>query len=143
VDFSFTEGQDMLRISARDFLAKECPKAKVRELGRDEIGYDPEIWHRMAELGWLGLVFPEEYGGMAASFVDLAILMEEMGRNILPGPFFSTIALCALPLLQYGSSDQKAEFLPRIARGEATWALALTESSGQYKASGGAQNVCC
>ena len=135
MDFSFAEEQDMLRISARDFLAKECPKAKVRELGKDERGYDPQVWRRMAELGWMGLIFPEEYGGMGASFMDLVILMEEMGKNILPGPFFSTIGLCALPLLEYGSSDQKAKFLPQIAKGEAVWSFALAESSGKYKAS--------
>ena len=135
MDFSFTEEQDMLRVLARDFLAKECPKAKVREMDKDERGYDPQLWHSMAGLGWMGLVFPEEYGGMGASFMDLVILMEEMGRNILPGPFFSTIALCALPLLEYGSSEQKAKFLPQIAKGEATWTFALAESSGRYKAS--------
>jgi alkylation response protein AidB-like acyl-CoA dehydrogenase len=135
MDFSFTEEQDMLRISARGFLAKECPKAKVRELAKDERGYDPQMWHSMAELGWIGLIFPEEYGGMDASFLDLVILMEEMGRNILPGPFFSTIALCALPLLEYGSSEQKTKFLPQIAKGEAIWTFALTESSGRCKAS--------
>jgi alkylation response protein AidB-like acyl-CoA dehydrogenase len=135
MDFSFTEQQGMLRISARDFLAKECPKSRVREMAKDERGYDVQMWRSMAELGWMGLVFPEEYGGMNAGFMDLVILMEEMGRNILPGPFFSTIALCALPLLEYGSSDQKTEFLPRIIKGEAVWTLALAESSGRYKAS--------
>jgi alkylation response protein AidB-like acyl-CoA dehydrogenase len=135
VDFSFTEEQDMLLISARDFLAKECPKAKVRELAKNERGYDSQMWHSMAELGWMGLIFPEEYGGMGASFMDLVILTEEMGRNILPGPFFSTIALCALPLLEYGSSEQKTRFLPQIAKGEAIWTFALAESSGRCKAS--------
>jgi alkylation response protein AidB-like acyl-CoA dehydrogenase len=72
---------------------------------------------------------------MGASFMDLVILMEEMGRNILPGPFFSTIALCALPLLEYGSSKQKTKFLPQIGKGEAIWTFALAESSGRYKAS--------
>ncbi len=135
MDFSFTEEQDMLRISARDFLAKECPKAKVREMAQDERGYDLQMWRSMAELGWMGLIFPEEYGGMGASFMDLVILMEEMGRNILPCPFFSTIALCALPLFEYGSSEQKTKFLPQIAKGEAIWTFALAESSGRYKAS--------
>jgi len=134
MDFSFTEEQDMLRVSARDFLARECPKAKVRKMDKDEKGYDLQLWRSMAELGWMGLVFPEEYGGMGASFMDLVILMEEMGRNILPGPFFSTIALCALPLLEYGSSEQKTKFLPPIAKGEAIWTFALAESSGRYKA---------
>lgn len=135
MDFDFTEEQNMLRKSARDFLAKECPKAKVREMAGDERGYDPPMWRRMAELGWTGLVLPEEYGGMGAGFMDLVILMEEMGRNILPGPFFSTIALCALPLLEYGNVKQKTRFLPQIAKGEAIWTLALLESSGKYKAS--------
>ena len=135
MDFSFTEEQDMLRTLARDFLAKECPKAKVRELERDEKGYDPRLWRSMAELGWLGLVFPEEYGGTGASFLDLVILMEEMGRNILPGPFLPTVAFCSLPLLEYGSSEQKGRFLPQIAKGEAIWTLALAESSGRYRAS--------
>jgi alkylation response protein AidB-like acyl-CoA dehydrogenase len=135
MDFSFTEEQEMLRILARDFLAKECSKAKVRGMDKDESGYDPQMWHSMAELGWMGLTFPEEYGGMGASFMDLVILTEEMGRNILPGPFFSTIALCALPLLEYGSSGQKTKFLPQIAKGESIWTFALAESSGRYKAS--------
>ncbi len=135
MDFSFTEEQDMLRISARDFLTKECPKAKVREMDSDERGYDPNMWRSMAELGWMGLIFPEEYGGMRGSFMDLVILMEEMGRNILPGPYFSTIALCALPLLEYGSSEQKTKLLPQIAKGEDIWTFALVEQSGRYQAS--------
>jgi alkylation response protein AidB-like acyl-CoA dehydrogenase len=135
MDFSFTEEQDMLRIFAREFLAKECPKAKVREMAKDEKGYDRQMWHHMAGLGWMGLILPEEYGGMGASFMDLVILMEEMGRNILPGPFFSTVALCALPLLEYGNTEQKTRFLPQIAKGEAVWTAGLIESSGRYKAS--------
>lgn len=135
MDFSLTEEQDMLRISARDFLARECPKAKVRDMEKDEKGYDPQIWRSMAELGWMGLVLPEQYGGMGASFMDLVILMEEMGRNILPSPFFSTIALCALPLVEYASSEQKTRFLPQIATGEAIWTFALGESSGSYEPS--------
>jgi len=135
MDFNFSEEQEMLRTLARDFLSRECPKTKVRELEKDEKGYDPQMWHNMAKLGWMGLVFPEEYEGINASFMDLVILMEEMGRNILPGPFFSTIAFCALPILEYGTVEQKSKFLPQIARGETIWALALTESSGSYRAS--------
>jgi len=135
MDFGFTEEQDMLRASARDFLARECPKAKVRQMDKDEKGYDPQVWHGMAALGWMGLTVPEEYGGMGASFMDLVILMEEMGRNIVPGPFFSTVALGALSLLQYGNTEQKHEFLPQICRGDAIWTLALGEASGGYKAS--------
>ncbi len=135
MDFGFTEGQEMLRTMARDFLTKECPKSKVRELEKDEKGYDPQMWRSMAELGWMGLVFSEEYGGINANFIDLVVLMEEMGRNILPGPFFSTIALCALPILEFGTKEQKSNFLPQIAKGEAIWTLALIEPSASYKAS--------
>jgi alkylation response protein AidB-like acyl-CoA dehydrogenase len=135
MDFGFTEEQDMLRALVRDFLARECPKAKVREMDKDERGYDPQVWRDMAGLGWMGLTLPEEYGGTGASFMDLVIVVEEMGRNILPGPFFSTVAHGALPLLEYGSSEQKNEFLPQISKGEAIWSLALGETSGRYTAS--------
>lgn len=135
MDFNFTEHQNMLRDEARRFLTKECPKAKIKELEKDEKGYDPELWRRMAEMGWMGLVLPEEYEGLNADFIDLMVLMEEMGRNILPGPFFSTVALCALPILEYGTDAQKTEYLAPISRGEKIWTLAITESSGGYSAS--------
>jgi alkylation response protein AidB-like acyl-CoA dehydrogenase len=135
MDFNFSEQQNMLRNEARRFLTNECPKAKVKQLEQDEKGYDPQMWRNMAEMGWMGLVLPEEYGGLDADFIDLMVLMEEMGRNILPGPFFSTVALCALPLLEYGNDSQKAEYLASISRGEKIWTLAMTESSGEYRAS--------
>ena len=91
MDLDFTEEQEMLRTMARDFLVKECPKNMVRELEDDERGYSPELWRKMAELGWMGLVLPAEYDGMEMSFMDLIILLQEMGRNILPGPFFCTV----------------------------------------------------
>jgi len=135
MDFSFSEQQNMLRSEARRFLARECPKTKVKELEKDEKGYDSVVWRNMAEMGWMGLVFPEEYGGLNADFTDLMVLMEEMGRNILPGPFFSTVALCALPILEYGNDSQKAEYLAPIGKGEKIWTLAMTEPSGGYSAS--------
>ncbi|MFU8795839.1 MAG: acyl-CoA dehydrogenase family protein [Dehalococcoidia bacterium] len=135
MDFGFTEEQNMLRALARDFLARECPRSSIRDADEDERGYDPQLWQKMAQLGWMGLVFPEEYGGMNAGFIDLVVLFEEMGRNIVPGPFFSTIALCALPLLEYGTGEQKSGFLPGIAQGKDIWALALAESSGRGVAS--------
>ena len=134
MDFKLSEDQEMLRSLARDFLTKECPKAKVRELEVDEKGYDPQMWERMAGLGWLGLVFPENYGGTGATFLDLVLLMEEIGKNILPGPFFYT-TVCALPILEYGDEERKAKFLPQIANGAAIWTLALIETLGGYEAS--------
>ena len=126
----------MLRTMARDFLIKECPKSRTRELERDQKGYCPVTWNHMAELGWIGLVLPEQYGGSNANFMDLVVLMEEMGRNILPGPFFSTVALAALPLMEYGSDEQKSRYLPPIAHGEKIWTLALNETSADCNCKG-------
>lgn len=137
MDISFTEEQEMLRSTASDFLAKECPKTLVRELEEDEEkGYSPEVWKKMAELGWMGLVIPEEYDGMGMTFQDLAIILEEMGRNILPGPFFCTVVEGALPILDFGSDEQKSEFLPKIASGELIFTMAHLEANGVYGASG-------
>ena len=133
---SFTEEQEMLRKTARDFLATECPKTKVRELEESDKGYDSGMWKKMADLGWMGLVIPEEYDGMGMTFQDLTIVLEEMGRNILPGPFFCTVVEGALPILDAGSERQKREFLPKIAKGDVIWTMALLEESGLYNPSG-------
>ena len=90
----------------------------------------------MAGLGWLGLPFPERYGGAGFSFQDLAVLLEEMGRFLLPGPFFSTVALCGQAILDSGTEGQKAAFLTSIASGEMRMALALTEPGTLYQADG-------
>jgi len=117
----------MLRTMAREFLAGECPKYRTRELEKDGKGYDTGTWKHMAELGWMGLLLPTEYEGSGADFMDMVVLMEEIGRNILPGPFFSTVALAALPIMDFGSKDQQAKQLPRIASGETVWTLAIME----------------
>ena len=134
MDLALSEEQEMLKKVARDFLKKECPKQLVRELDESEAGYSPELWRKMAELGWMGLVFPEKYGGSERSFLDLAILLEEMGYNIVPGPFFSTVVLCGLAILMTGSEEQKMEFLPKIAGGEMILSFALTEPTASYDA---------
>jgi len=136
MDFSLTEEQEMLQKMARDFLTSECPKSLVREMVEDERGYPSELWQKMADLGWLGLIIPEEYGGGGASFFDLAIILEEMGRALLPGPFFSTVILGGLTLLEAGTTKQKQEFLPRLAKGDLLLTLALTEPSDKYSANG-------
>jgi len=134
MDFALSEEQEMLRKMARDFLTDKCPKTLVRELQKDEKGYSPQLWQEMAGLGWMGLVLPEKYGGSGMSFLDLSVLLEEMGRACLPGPFFSTVILGALPILDIGSEEQQQEYLPKIASGEAIFTLALTELEAQYDA---------
>jgi len=130
MEFSLNEEQEMLKTMARDFLEKECPKAHVRAMMDDEKGYSPELWQKMAEVGWLGLVLPEEYGGAEMNFRDLTILCEEMGRALLPSPFISTLILVGLPILAAGTEEQKQEFLPKIANGEIVCTLAALEESG-------------
>ena len=137
MDFGLSEEQVMLRTSARDFLENECPKEVVRNLlYEDEKGYSPEMWGKMADLGWLGLVFPEEYDGIGSSFLDLAVLLEEMGRALLPGPFVPTVVLAGRPILAAGTEEQKQEFLPKIASGDMILTLALTEPSVRLDAAG-------
>ncbi|MFA6224229.1 MAG: acyl-CoA dehydrogenase family protein [Desulfomonilaceae bacterium] len=135
MDFDLSEEQRMLKESARHFLSKECPKDLVRKLDESDEGYSSELWQKMAALGWMGLVVPEEYGGIGGSFLDLAVLFEEMGYNICPGPFFSTVVLGGMTVLIFGREEQKIEFLPKIARGEIKLTLALTELSAICDAS--------
>jgi len=130
MDYGLTEEQEMLRTMARDFLTNECPKTFVRELMEDETGHSPELWKKMADVGWLGLVFPEEYEGTGMGFRDLTILCEEMGRAVMPGPFFSTVVLVGMALLAAGTEEQKQEFLPKIASGDMVCTLAALEEDG-------------
>ena len=135
MDLSFDEEQRILRDSFRDFLQKEVTMDCVREMWEDEKGYSPEIWKKMGKLGWMGLRIPEEYEGNGLNFLDLAILFEEMGRVALPGPFLST-ALATELIIDAGSSKQKETYLPKIARGEITATLAISEPNPRYDASG-------
>ena len=136
VEFTLNEEQQMLKGIARDFLESRCPKAHVRDMLTDEKGYSPELWQEMAELGWQGLMFPEEYGGTGGDFVDMALLIEEMGRALLPGPFIPTVVYGGVAILKAGTSEQKKEFLPRIAQGELILTLALQESADRFDAEG-------
>ncbi len=124
---TLTEEQEMLKKTARDFLVDKCSKKFVKQMEESETGYSRELWQEMAVLGWIGLAFPGKYGGGDMSFLDLAVLLEEMGRACLPGPFFSAVVLGGLPILDVGSEEQKQEYLPKLIRGEKVFTLALTE----------------
>ncbi len=136
MDFSLTELQEMLRTSARDFLKTNCPKSLVRAMAKDDNGYTTELWQQMGEMGWMGLIIPEKYGGAEGSFLDLTILLEEMGRACLPGPFFSTVVLGGLSIIEAGSEEQKKDFLPKLAEGKLLLTLALIEENAKYSADG-------
>lgn len=135
MDFDLDEAQTMLKTSAHDFLEKECPSRLVRDMLDDDKGYSPELWKKMADLGWVGLVFPEKYGGAGSNFLDLAVLLEEMGRALLPAPIIETIVLTGRPILAAGSEEQKQQFLPGIASGNLIMTLAFTEPDGGLEAS--------
>lgn len=136
MDIDFNEEQEMLKKMARDFLTAKCPGSLVRQMLDDERGYPPELWEEIAGLGWLGLAFPTQYGGEGGSFLDLAVLLEEMGRVCLPAPFFSTVVLGGLPILFLGSEKQKKELLPRLCKGKLIATLALTEPEVRFDAAG-------
>jgi len=136
MDFHFNEIQEMIRKDARRFLNNKSPKSYVREMEEDEQGFTSDLWKEMANLGWMGLVVPEKYGGQDMTFMELAVLIEEMGRACLPGPYFSTVILGSLPILEAGTDAQKQEFLPKIAGGEMIMTMAITEPSAKYDPSG-------
>ena len=134
IDFGFSKDQEMIRKSVRQFLDKEFPKDKVRAIKSDLRGYDPKVWQKMIELGFQGIAIPEQYGGMGGGYIELMIFMEELGRNLMPSPYFTTVALCALPIQRFGSEAQKQAILPAIANGQ-MWTLGLMEAKTDCEAS--------
>jgi alkylation response protein AidB-like acyl-CoA dehydrogenase len=141
MDLGLSEQQELLKNAARDFLEKECPETLVREMEEDEKGYSPDLWRKMADQGWQGLLVPEEHGGAGFSYLDLIILTEEFGRALVPGPFISTQVGGVIPLLEGGTPEQQKQYLPNIASGNAIWTLAYTEPSARFDAEGVALEV--
>jgi alkylation response protein AidB-like acyl-CoA dehydrogenase len=134
MDFGFNQEQELLRNTARKFFENECTSEFVRARMAGPAGVTDAFWARLAEQGWLGLIYPEEYGGTGLGFVDLTVLMEEMGRAVMPGPFFSTVLLGGLSILEAGSAAQKKEWLGKIAEGQAKATLAFTEPNARWDA---------
>ena len=134
MDFGFKQEQELLRATARKFLENECTSEFVRTRMAEPAGVTDEFWNKLAEQGWLGLIYPEQYGGTGLGFVDLTVLMEEMGRAVMPGPFFSTVLLGGLTILEAGSDAQKKEWLGKISEGKAKATLAFTEPNARWDA---------
>ncbi len=133
MDLGLTEIQQMLKTSAQEFLSRECPLTLVREMEEDPQGYTDELWRQMIGLGWTGVAFPEQYGGTGGNFADLGVLLEEIGRSLAPSPFFATVVLGGLTVLDGGSDAQKDDLLSRICAGTVTMTLAVTEASASYE----------
>jgi alkylation response protein AidB-like acyl-CoA dehydrogenase len=137
VNFAFSEEQEELRKTMRAFLEAKSPETAVREQMDTEQGYDPAVWSQMgAEMGLQGLIIPEEFGGSGYSYVELGVVLEEMGRSLLCAPFFSTVALAANTLLHAGDAAAQKDYLPGIAGGETIATLAFTEPSGKWDETG-------
>lgn len=133
MDFALSAEQELLKKEARHFLETECPKSMVKKLEASELGYSPEMWKKMADLGWLGLILPEAYGGVGGSLLDLAVMLEEVGRTTAPSPIFSTMVMGVLPILEAGNEQQKNHLLPRVANGEVLLTMALAEPEADYQ----------
>ena len=137
MNFAFSEEQDQLRDAVRKFLEAKSPETEVRRLMETTEGYDPAVWSQMAnELGLQSLHIPEAYGGQGFTWVELGIVLEEMGRALLCAPYFSTVVLAANAIMNAGTEDQQSALLPGIASGETIATLAFTEPNGKWDASG-------
>src|SRR6201990_292540 len=147
MNFDFSDDQKQLRDEARKFLAEKSSPKAVRTVLDGKEPYDKDLWKGLAEMGFLGVAIPEEFGGAGAGHLELCVISEEMGRALAPVPFSSTVYLAAEAILLAGSDAQKQKWLPLIASGAAIGTLALFEGTGnpsppaiQLTASGGALN---
>ncbi|MGH2725430.1 MAG: acyl-CoA dehydrogenase family protein, partial [Actinomycetota bacterium] len=136
MDFGFTEEQEALRKSAREFLTDRSTTALVRELMASKTGFDEKLWKEMSELGWMGTAISEEDGGLGLSLIELAVLVEEMGRAILPSPFYSSVGLAAPVIAATAVGALRKSVLGGIASGEVRATVALAEGEGRWDAAG-------
>jgi len=136
MDIGFTEEQELLRETARKFLDAECDSRFVRERMAEPAAVTDAFWRQLAEQGWLGIVYAEADGGSGLGLVDLVVLMEEMGRRVMPGPFLSTVLLGGAAIAEAGFAAQRRKWLPPIAAGEKKAALAVYTPALRWDAAG-------
>ena len=133
MNFAFDDEQEALRSTVRRFLADTSPEAEVRRLMETSKGYDPDVWRQLAgQLGLLGLIVPEAYGGSGFSYLELIVVFEEMGRSLLCAPFFSTVAMATTLLLALDDDAASKDLLPRMADGSCVATVALAEQNGSW-----------
>jgi len=132
VSYAPTEEQELIRSTARQFLEERLGLEKVRELMMSGEGFDPVLWKEMAELGWTGLGIPEEHGGSGLSFVEMGVLLEEMGRLLTPGPFFASSVMATSAIRELATPDQQARLLPSLASGETIATVAIFEQARNW-----------
>lgn len=132
VSFAPTEEQELIRSTARQYLDERVGMARVRRLMMSEEGFDSVSWKEMAEMGWLGLIVPEEHGGSGLTPVEMGVLLEEMGRLVTPGPFFASAVLATTLIEELATTTQQADLLPSLAIGESIGAVAIFESARRW-----------
>ena len=135
MDLSLTEEQELLRTTARDFMQRECSKEALLEFDETEMGCSDDAWQKASEIGWLGMLVPEQFGGSGSSLTDAAVVYEQLGAGPLTGPFFSSGVLGALIVAEAGTDEQKRRWLPNIAGGREIVSLALTEPDYGWESS--------
>lgn len=133
MDISLDQDQLMLHDTAVSFAASVLTPARIRELEETNQGFDASVWKQIAEMGWAGALFPEQYGGAEASAVEMALVVEALGRGAIPSPLFSTVIEAGMLLLEAGSELQRKTWLPRISAGSAILTTAIMEASGGLK----------
>jgi alkylation response protein AidB-like acyl-CoA dehydrogenase len=131
----FDEEEEMLKRNARQVLEAECPPQLARDMETDDLGFPPDLWKKIADLGWLGLALPEQYGGQALPLTYLGIVTEELGRAIAPVPFHCTM-VAALTIVADGAEAQRQEVLPRVSRGDLVLTWAVTERDPRLRPEG-------
>ncbi len=136
MNFEFSEEQNLLREQARGFLSEHCPMSKVRAVLDGNQPTDFELWQKIAQMGWTAAVIPEEFNGLGLSYLELAVIAEELGRAVAPTPFSSSVYLATEALLLAANGKQKEHWLPRLAAGEATGAFAFAEGPGRLAPNG-------
>jgi alkylation response protein AidB-like acyl-CoA dehydrogenase len=132
MQFGLSESQEFLKDGARKFFAGECPSAEMRRLMERDTAYDGALWAKLTDQGYTGIIFPEEYGGVGLGMVELMLLMEETGRALLPGPFFSTVVLAGSVLQAVSTPSQKKKYLEPICKGKVRATVALLEASASW-----------
>jgi alkylation response protein AidB-like acyl-CoA dehydrogenase len=135
MDFELSADQQLLVETAANFVRKESPISRARHLREDALGFSRATWKRMGDMGWLGIPFAEEDGGFGGSFVDVALILEQLGTTLVPEPYLASVILAGGVLARAASTEQKAQFLAPMIAGDATLALAYAERDGRYDAS--------
>lgn len=132
MDFSLNEDQQMLVETVQNFIKKDSPVERLRKMRESDVGWDRKVWSQMGELGWLGVPFPEEYGGIGGSIQDACLIVEQLGKTLVPEPYVPSVLVAGLTLLHAGSKEQNEKYLPPMIEGKTSLALATTEEGSRF-----------